>query len=141
MDLEQAWAFVRGRDQGVLVTVAGNGRPQLSNILYGVDPSRLIRISVTEQRAKTKNLRRDQRASLYVAGDDFWQWVVVEADAELSPVTRAPGDVTSDELVELYRSIRGEEHPDWEEYRRAMADEQRLVVRLRPTRAYGLLGT
>ena len=50
----------------------------------------------------------------------------------------SPDDATADELVEYYRAVAGE-HPDWDEYRRAMVDDQRLVVRIRPTRAYGML--
>ena len=140
MELTAGLDFVRGREHGVLGTIAADGRPQISNIIYRVDEADVIRISVTDSRAKTRNLRRDPRASLYVVGDNFWRWVVLEADAELSPVASSPDDATVDELVALYRSIRGEEHPDWDEYRRAMCEEGRLVVRLRPTRAYGLLG-
>ena len=139
MKLETAMSLVQGRDQGVLVTVSGSGRPQLSNIIYTVDPGWVIRISVTDTRAKTKNLRRDPRASLYVLGENFWQWVVVEGDAELSEVAAREDDETVNELVDLYRSVRGEDHPDWDEYRKAMTEERRLVIRLRPHRAYGLL--
>ena len=44
----------------------------------------------------------------------------------------------SDELVEYYRALSGE-HPDWDDYRRAMVTDRRLIVRLRPERAYGML--
>jgi hypothetical protein len=76
---------------------------------------------------------------LYVSREDFWAYVVIEADAELSPVSSAPDDATVDELVDYYRAAAGE-HPDWDEYRRVMVSEGRRVVRLRPTRAYGMLG-
>lgn len=138
MDLGDAVSFARQHHQGVLVTVRRDGRPQLSNILYGVGDDGLVRISVTDTRAKTKNLRRDPRGSLYVVGESFWSYVVIDGEAELSPVAQTLDDPTVDELVSLYRSIRGEEHPDWDEYRRVMVDEGRLVVRLRPVRAYGL---
>ncbi len=143
MELTTALEFVRAHRQGVLVTIRRDGRPQLSNIIYAVDgapsePDATIRISVTADRAKTKNLGRDPRASLYVVADDFWAYAVVEGDAELSPVAADPSDATVDELVALYRSMQGE-HPDWDEYRRAMVADARLVVRLRPTRGYGML--
>jgi hypothetical protein len=63
---------------------------------------------------------------------------VLEGDAQLSAVAAAPDDATVDELVELYRSLAGE-HDDWDDYRRAMVADHRLVARLRPTHAYGML--
>lgn len=131
--------LVSRTQRGVLVTIKSDGRPQLSNIMYGFDDE-AVRISVTDTRAKTRNLRRDPRASLYVTSDDFWSYAVVEGTAVLSPVTTDPGDATSDELVKLYRSLRGE-HPDWDDYRRAMVDEGRLVVRIPVGRVYGMAGS
>ena len=138
MDLDRALAFVARHRRGVLVTLRANGRPQASNIMYGLDGG-IVRISVTDDRAKTANLRRDPRASLHVTSDDFWQYVVLEADAELSPVATEPGDATCRELRSVYRSIQGE-HEDWDEYDRAMVDDRRLVIRLRPGHAYGQVG-
>ena len=137
MDLTEALAFVRDRRQGVLVTIRANGRPQISNIMFVPGEGDTLRISVTDDRAKTVNLRRDPRASLYVLGDNFWQWTVIDAEAELSPVAADPHDATVDALVEYYKIGQGE-HPDWEEYRAAMVSDRRLVITLRPERAYGL---
>jgi hypothetical protein len=64
--------------------------------------------------------------------------VVFEGDAELSPVAADPHDATVEELIDVYRRVLGE-HPDWDEYRRAMVSDGRLVIRLRPTHAYGTL--
>jgi PPOX class probable F420-dependent enzyme len=136
MDLTHALAFAAGRTVGTLATIRANGRPQLSNILYVVGDD-TITISVTDTRAKTVNLRRDPRASLYVVGDNVYQWVVIEAKAELSPVATDPHDATVDALVAYYRASQGE-HPDWEEYRAAMVADRRLVLTLRPERAYGM---
>jgi len=137
MDLTEALAFARERRQGVLVTIRANGRPQLSNILFVPGSGDTLLVSLTDDRAKTKNLRRDPRASLYVLGDNFFQYVVLEAAAELSPVAAAPDDDTVDALVAYYRAGQGE-HPDWDEYRAAMVADRRLVLTLRPERAYGL---
>lgn len=123
--------------RGVLATIKRDGRPQLSNVLHAYDPERrIVRISVTADRVKTRNLARDRRASYHVTTADGWSWTVAEGDAELSPVAAAPDDATVDELVGLYRSIAGE-HPDWGEYRATMVEEQRLVVRLHVKHAYG----
>ena len=140
MDLVTAMEFVSARHHGVLTTLKADGRPQLSNITYAVGPDGTIRISVTDGRAKTANLRRDPRASLHVTRDDFYAYVVVEAIAELTPVAAEPDDATVGELVEYYRALSGE-HPDWDDYRRAMVADRRLIVRLRPERAYGMLPT
>jgi PPOX class probable F420-dependent enzyme len=138
MDLTDALDFIRGRKQGVLVTNRSNGRPQLSNILYLLGDDGVVRISVTDDRAKTKNLRRDPRASLYVLGDNFWAYVVVEAQAELMPVAADPHDDTVEALVAYYREAMGE-HPDWDDYRRSMVNDKRLILMLRPERAYGIV--
>jgi PPOX class probable F420-dependent enzyme len=124
-------------NRGVLVTLKSDGRPQLSNVSHHYDPSsRLLRISVTESRAKTRNLRRDPRASYHVTSADFYQWVVAEGTASLSAVAAEPDDEAVAELIDLYRAISGE-HPDWDEYRRAMVADARLVARVRVERYYG----
>lgn len=122
---------------GALVTIKRDGRPQLSNIGYVYDRDNgVIRISVTDDRAKTRNLRRDPRASLYVTTANGRGYLVVEGTADLTPVAAAPDDPTVDELLGIYRRIAGE-HPDWAEFRTAMVDEKRLVIRLSVDRTYG----
>ena len=138
MELTDAMDFVRSHKRGVLVTQKRDGRPQLSNIAYAVGEDGVIRISITADRAKYKNLQREPIASLHVARDDFYAYVVLEADVELSDVAAAPDDAAVDELVEYYRAVAGE-HDDWADYRQAMVDDQRLIVRLKPTHAYGML--
>jgi PPOX class probable F420-dependent enzyme len=137
MELAAALDFIRPRTNGVLVALKRDGRPQLSNITYTLGDDVLVRISITAGRAKFHNLRRDPRASLYVSREDFWAYVVVEGDVELSAVAKDPHDEAVEELIDLYRSAAGE-HPDWDDYRRAMVEDGRLVVRLRPTHAYGM---
>jgi PPOX class probable F420-dependent enzyme len=138
MDLDAALTFARAHRNGVLITLKADGRPQSSNIIHTVTDDGRIRISITADRAKYKNLVRDPRVSLHVNADDFWSYVVLEADAQLTPVAAAPTDATVDELVEMYRAMQGE-HPDWDEYRAAMVADRRVVLSLRPTRAYGMI--
>nr|CTQ95113.1 Pyridoxine 5'-phosphate oxidase, Rv1155 [Kibdelosporangium sp. MJ126-NF4] len=118
------------------MTLKRDGRPQLSNVSYKFTDG-VIRVSVTDGRAKTKNLLRDPRASFYVTNDTFGRYAVAEGTATLSDVATAPDDAAADELVELYRSIAGE-HPDWDEYRAAMVADGRRVVRIPVDRIYGL---
>ncbi|MFF3612861.1 PPOX class F420-dependent oxidoreductase [Streptomyces sp. NPDC002580] len=125
---------------GVLVTLKKDGRPQLSNVSHFYYPDeRIVRVSLTDDRAKTRNLRRDDRASYHVTSADRWAYTVVEGTAELTPVAEDPYDETVEELIRVYRDVLGE-HPDWEDYRAAMVRDRRLVLRLRVERAYGIPG-
>jgi PPOX class probable F420-dependent enzyme len=140
MELTDAIAFARDHKRGVLVTQKRDSRPQLSNVAYVVGDDGLIRISITADRAKYANLQRTPLASLHVTRDDFYAYAVIEADVELSEVAAAADDATVDELVEQYRGMAGE-HPDWDDFRAAMVNDRRVVVRLKPTHAYGMLPT
>jgi PPOX class probable F420-dependent enzyme len=139
MELARAVEFARERNQGVLITIRRDSRPQVSNILYLMEQDGTARVSVTEDRAKTKNLRRDHRAELYVPGESFWQYAVLDGATQLSPPAADPNDAVVNELAEMYRRMRGEDHPDWNEYRQAMVSQRRVVLSFRPTSAYGQL--
>jgi PPOX class probable F420-dependent enzyme len=138
MELDAALTFAREHRQAVLVTLKRDGRPQTSNVIYAVGDDGLIRVSITDQRAKAKNAARDPRVSVHISRDDFWAYAVIEGDAELSPISTVPGDATGQELAELYRAMQGE-HPDWDDYFATMVDDQRQVMRIHPTHAYGML--
>ena len=125
------------RRLGALTTLKRDGRPQLSLVSHHYDEaSRTIRVSLTDDRAKTRNLRRDPRASYLVSTPSGSGYVVAEGIASLSEVTRAVDDAASDALVHLYRAVAGE-HPNWDEYRQAMVADKRLVMSLPVDRVYG----
>lgn len=137
MKIHHAMEFVGRHHRGVLATVRANGLPQMSNIVYSaIDGA--VWVSVTDGRAKTANLRRDPRAVLHVTSNDFAAYTVMECDAELSDVARDPEDSTVAELRRLYRNVSGE-HPDWDEFDRAMIADRRLVAKLYPVHSYGQL--
>jgi PPOX class probable F420-dependent enzyme len=138
MELSSAVDFARTTRQSVLTTIRGDGRPQLSNVLHHISHDGVIRISTTADRAKYRNLSREPWAALHVTREDFFAYAVLEGDVELTPVATRPDDATVEELVELYRGLAGE-HDNWDAYRAAMVAERRVVVRLRPNRAYGML--
>ena len=134
-------ALASARNIGALATIKRDGRPQLSTVSFTFDPAAaMARISVADGRAKVYNLRRDPRASVFVTSADGWTYAVLEGTVELSPVAVAPDDDAVEELVEVFRAIRGADHPDWGEYRAAMVADRRLVARLRVERVYGLAG-
>jgi PPOX class probable F420-dependent enzyme len=127
--LEELLSFVRPRHRAILLTARPGGGIQGSPVTCGVDESGRIVVSTYPERAKTRNARRNPRVSLIVLSDDWNDpWVQVDGSAE---VIDAPDSV--EPLVEYYRCIAGE-HPDWDEYRTAMIEQGKSIVRVTPER-------
>jgi PPOX class probable F420-dependent enzyme len=121
--------FVRPRHHMLLLTERADGRPQASPVTGGVDEGGRIVISTYPERAKTNNARQRPAVSVVVLSDDFGgAWVQVDGDAEVIDI---PDSV--EPLVEYFRCISGE-HPDWDEYRQAMLDQGKSILRITPTR-------
>ncbi|MEI6375011.1 MAG: PPOX class F420-dependent oxidoreductase [Actinomycetes bacterium] len=137
MDLSRALAFTAGRQTALLTTLRADGRPQQSVVFYVPDGDRFL-ISVTDTRAKTRNLRRDPRSALFIAGDGPFEWVGLDGTTSLSEVAREPDDAVADALVDYYRRGNGE-HPDWDEYRASMVADQRVIATFTATSATGML--
>jgi PPOX class probable F420-dependent enzyme len=130
MDIPEALDFLRANHRAVLATTRGDGSPQLSPVAVGVDADGLLVVSTRETAVKTRNLRRDPRAWVCAFTNVFFgPWVQVAGTAEIVSLPEA-----MEGLVDYYRSISGE-HPDWDEYRRAMTAERRVLVRISPTSA------
>lgn len=130
MDPGQAADFLRAHHRAVLATSRADGRPQLSPVLCVADDEGRVLISTRETAVKTRNLRRDPRASLCVFTDGFFgEWVQAEGDAEIISLPDA-----MDLLVDYYRRVAGE-HSDWADYRSAMVRDQRVIVRITLIRA------
>jgi PPOX class probable F420-dependent enzyme len=130
MDLDEARDFIRTHHRAVLATRRRGGGVQQSPVVATVDDDGRVVISSREAAYKTRNLRRDPWAQLCVFTDRFFgAWVVVEGDADVLSLPEA-----MEPLVDYYRSVAGE-HPDWEEYRESMRQEQRVLLRLRPRTA------
>ncbi len=138
MNLDQALVFALSRRNAILTTLRRDGRPQQSMIFYVASGPALL-ISVTTDRAKTANLRRDNRAALFISGESPFSWVSLDGTVRVGAVTRTAGDQPSDDLVDYYRRSAGE-HGDWDGYRRAMVAEQRLLLIFTPAAATGILG-
>jgi PPOX class probable F420-dependent enzyme len=130
MDIAEALAFIRDNHHAVLATRRRDGGVQMSPLACAVDSEGKVVISSRETAVKTKNLRRDPRASLCLLNDGFFgAWAQLEGPAEIVSLPAA-----MDGLVEYYRSVAGE-HPDWDDYRNAMQREQRCLIRITPERA------
>ncbi len=137
MDLDTAMDFLAERSRGTVVTIAEDGMPHATIIAYALIDGAL-RVSLTDGRVKTTNLRHRPRAVLHVHSEDLWRYASVECDAALTATTTEPGDEVGQELLAVYEAIAGP-HPDPAEFHQAMVDDNRLVLRLTPTRAYGQL--
>jgi PPOX class probable F420-dependent enzyme len=132
----ELWDVVAGGDLGTVATIKRDGRPQLSDVSYTA-ADRVIRFSTRSDLAKVHNLRRDPRVSVQVTAPGGRGYAVAEGTAELSAPAAAPDDATVEELIDVYRTIAGREHPDWDDYRRAMVADQRVVLRIAVERSYG----
>jgi PPOX class probable F420-dependent enzyme len=131
VDLDGLLDFVRPRHQMILVTERRDGTPQLSPVTGGVSAEGQIVISSYPERSKVANLRGRPRASVLVLSDDFGgPWVQVDGAAE---VLDMPSASAEDALVEYFRCISGE-HPDWDEYRAAMREQGKSLIRVTPER-------
>ena len=130
MDIERARAFIRDQHRAVMATFRRDGSVQMSPITVGLDDDGFAVVSTREPSIKVRNLRRDPRVSVCVMNDEFYgDWVRIDGRASLVSLPEA-----MEPLVEYYRAIRGE-HPDWDEYRKAMRDQQRVLVRIAIERA------
>ena len=122
---------------GVLATLRADGRPQLSPVApFYEQQAGLLSVSMTEGRAKTANLRRDPRAALEVTSEDGRSWATAEGVVTLTGPDTDPRGAVVEALVQYYRRAAGE-HPDWEDYRRAMIDERRVLMVMSVERVYG----
>ena len=132
MELGTAREFLRAHHRAVLATSRADGRPQLSPVAATVDDEGRVLISTREAAIKTRNLRRDPRASLCVLNDGFFgEWIQVEGTAEIISLPDA-----MEILVSYYRGVGGE-HPDWDEYRSVMVSDRRVLMALTVERVYG----
>lgn len=130
MDISTARAFIEANHQGVLLTYRRDSTPQLSPITAGTDGQGRVTISSRETAFKVLNLRREPRASVCMFTDRFFgDWVQVDGTAEVVSLPDA-----LEPLVDYYRRIAGE-HNDWDEYRQAMRDDRRVLIRITIERA------
>ena len=128
----EARAWVGRHSRAVLATIKRDGRPQLSHVVYTLDADGLIKISATRDRAKTRNLKCDSRASLSIVAENCGEYLVVEGICVVREENVLP------ELRRIYERVRGEPHPNWEEFDAAMVRDGRVVLAITIDRMYPL---
>jgi PPOX class probable F420-dependent enzyme len=131
MDIEEARDYLRTHHRAVLATMRRDGTPQMSPVTCAVDEEGAVIVSSRETAVKTKNVRRDPRAWLCAFPDSFYGDRFVQVEGAVSIVSLPEA---MEGLVGYYRAVSGE-HPDWDDYRAAMEREQRVLIKLEPTRA------
>lgn len=127
----------------VLVTRRRSGEPATSVVNAGVLDHPLTGEPVVGfvsrgRTAKLANLRRNPHATLvFRAG---WQWIGVSGPVELAGPDDPLSGIDAERLRLLLRDIyhsAGGQHPDLDEYDRAMLADRRTAVLLRPERFTG----
>jgi PPOX class probable F420-dependent enzyme len=125
MELPAARDFLRSHRQSILATARRDGGPQMSPVVHAVDDDGRLLISSRETAYKVRNVRSDPAVSLLAISDGFFgEWIQIDGTAEIVSLPDAMV-----QLVEYYRRLSGE-HPDWDEYRRAMITDQRCIIRV-----------
>ena len=133
---EKVRQFATETHRGVLTTFRRNGAAQMSIISCG--PYRDgVAFTVTEDRAKLGNLRRDPRCSLLVSRESWWGFVVLEGRAQVLSAGNTDADELRLALRDVFRAASGQEHPNWDEYDQAMRDDRRSVIIVVPEHIYG----
>ena len=138
MELNRALAWAAERTDGILITIRSDGRPQSSDISYAFSEG-VFSISLTSDRAKTANMRRDNRVVLHLTDRESWSYLSFDGTVELLEPAAAVDDATADALVSYYEQVAGEAHPDWDEYRAAMVADGRLLAFFTPKSVVGQL--
>lgn len=136
VDRDALVEFVRPRHRMLLITRRTDRSPQASPVTGGVDAEGRIVIATYPERAKTRNARRRPEVDVVVVSDEWdGPWVQVSGTCEVLDATAdesAERETALDAFEEYFRTIAGE-HPDWAEYRRAMVDQGKSLLRVTPT--------
>ncbi len=130
MEFDAARSFLRNHHRAVLCTRRIDGSPQMSAVACALDANGHVVVSTRQTAMKVRNVERNPAVSLCVLADAFYgEWIQLDGRAE---VVRLPEAMEG--LVDYYRSVSGE-HPNWDEYRRAMQSERRVLLRISIERA------
>ena len=133
---EKAMKFLSENRNGVLTTFRRNGAAQMSIVTCGLYGSG-VAFTTTDDRAKLLNMKRDPRCSLLVSKSEWWGFIVLEGHAEIMSPEDTDADKLRLALRDVFRVAAGADHPDWDEYDRAMIEQVRSVVIVVPEHIYG----
>ena len=140
MDFEDVRAFMESNHPGVITTQQRNGASQVSIVVCGAYQGNAAFVSVRGNSAKVRNLRRNPHCTVLSVTPDWRRFAVVEGQATLSDAGNTDAEELRVLLREVYRACGDKDHPDWEEYDRAMVQQEAVVVLVKPDRVYGRVG-
>ena len=140
MDFEDVRSFLESNHPGVITTQQRNGASQVSIVVCGAYQGNAAFVSVRGNSAKVRNLRRNPHCTVLSVTPDWRRFAVVEGQATLSDAGNTDAEELRVLLREVYRACGDKDHPDWEEYDRAMVQQEAVVVLVKPDRVYGRVG-
>lgn len=136
IEMADALAFAGETREGTIIALKRDGRPQPSLVHHAVLDETIV-FSVLPTRAKVFNIERDPRAVYYITHEG--SYVSFDGIAEVSPIATELEGAAMDTLINAYRAVAKKDHPDWDEFRAAMVDQQRRVITVTPTSVVGLI--
>jgi PPOX class probable F420-dependent enzyme len=139
MEFEDVRPFLQRHHRGVITTYQSNGAAHASIVVCGAHQGHAAFVIVRGTSVKARNLRRDPRCTVLAVTDDWRGWVTVEGEATLYDYANTDSEVMRTMLRDVYRACGDKDHPDWEEYDRAMRQQDAVIVLVQPQRVYGLL--
>ena len=137
MTFDDFLQFLQTNHQGVVMTFRRNDVAQLSIVTCGPYNGG-VAFTTTGDRAKLANLRRDPRSTILVSKPDWSGYVAIDGKADILRSDSTEPEELRIALREVYRACAGREHPDWEDYDRAMVEDRRAAIIIRPHHIYGV---
>lgn len=139
MQFEDVQPFLQRHHRGVITTYQRDGAAHASIVVCGAYQGHAAFVIVRGTSVKARNLRRDPRCTVLAVDDNWRGWVTVEGEARLFDYANTDAEVMRTMLRDVYRACGDKDHPDWEEYDRAMRQQDAVIVLVTPRRVYGLL--
>jgi PPOX class probable F420-dependent enzyme len=132
--------FIRANPSAAMITIARDGTPKVARVGVALVDGRLWS-SATNERVRTKRLRRDPRCVLYVHDAGAW-WLTLE-----TTVTILDGPDAPQLNLRLMRQMQGKPEGalSWfgreleeDDFLQVMVEEQRVVYEFTVQHAYGM---
>lgn len=129
---EEVRAFLQERRFAVLATINGDGSVQQTVVWYELDGDEVV-MNATPYRVKTRNLRRDPRASICV--EDGYTWVTIRGSVRFVEDSQ----IAQDDIRRLAVRYDGAESAE-RQMREQFSRQERITIRLQPEKVtvYGL---
>jgi PPOX class probable F420-dependent enzyme len=139
MNFADVQPFLQRHHRGVITTYRPNGAMHASIVVCGAYQEQAAFVIVRGTSVKARHLRRDPRCTVLAVTEDWRSWASVEGTAQLFDYANTDAETMRRMLREVFRACGDKDHPDWEEYDRAMRQQDAVIVLVRPEKVYGLV--